>query len=291
MLIGYFKKLVIADRLADIVPVVMNDPASYSPLTVTAMSLASIYRYYADLSGYVDIALGSSLIIGIRLHRNFNRPFRSVSIAEFWQRWHITVTTWFRDYVYIPLARSARGRWQRPFATILTLTLIAFWHGAQWTWLFAGVFAGTIMVLEGWARKNRLAIRASGALGLSPRAAKFAGDQFNRAVLWGFLIFLGALVNSGSWSGAMTTWERIGGLPADLLHRNVLIGDLAVFPITVVLAIVAVEIYEWLDSRRPVFERLEARSRVISWGFYYAIAALIIMFGTFDRSDFIYFNF
>jgi D-alanyl-lipoteichoic acid acyltransferase DltB (MBOAT superfamily) len=298
ILIGFFKKLVIADRLAMVVPQVMAHPGDYSPLIVTGVSFGSIYRYYADLSGYADIAIGSSLILGIRLAQNFNRPLAAVSIGQFWQRWHITVTNWFRDYVYFPVARGARGRWRRPLATMLTIVIISFWHGAAWTWLASGIVAGWLMVAEGAMRRNRRIGRAADAvfrrLRLGPRAADFIKDNANRLLLWLFLILLGSLVNAPSWQDAAWMWRRMARLPLELVTGRLDLTGAGLLPPTLLFAlaaIVALEIYQWLDVRRPVFDRLAARGRPAAWSFYYALIASIFVFGAFGTAQFIYFRF
>jgi D-alanyl-lipoteichoic acid acyltransferase DltB (MBOAT superfamily) len=298
ILVGYFKKLVIADRLAQFVPIVMADPTAFSPGIVTATSFGSIYQYYADLSGYADIAVGSSLIFGIRLAQNFNRPFAAVSISQFWQRWHITVTTWFRDYVYLPIARGARGRGRKSAATMLTIVIISFWHGASWTWLFTGVLAGALMVAEGEVRRSRRLLAGAGAalgrIGIGSTGAERVGRNLNRLLLWLFLLLLGSLVNAPDWRSGMQMWVQMAAWPAELLRGEInfegagtLNGSILILP----FAILALEIYQWLDSRKPVFERLAGRGRTISWSFHYALAAIIIMLGAHGRPDFIYFNF
>lgn len=295
MLVGYFKKLVIADRLAETVPLVLAAPQDHTPLAVVLASVGSIYRYYADISGYADIAIGASLVIGIQLSRNFDRPLAAASISEFWQRWHITVTTWFRDYLYLPLARRGREWWRKPAATLLTIMIVSFWHGAAWTWLAAGLIAGTVMIVEGAVRRDRRLARAArsllGAVGVGDRGVRFVQDSSNRLVLWLFLILLGSLVNAGGWAEAMATWVRMGDLPGQFASLGFGLADVGFLPKTVLLAIVGLELYQWLDARRPVFERLTDRGLPTAWAFYYALAAAILVFGTFDRSGFIYFGF
>jgi len=294
IMLGYFKKLVIADRIALTVPDIMAAPELHTSLTVTFASFASIYRYYADLSGYADIAIGSSLIMGIALSPNFNRPFSAVSISEFWQRWHITVTNWFRDYLYIPVARTAKGWWQRPVATIVTITVLGLWHGAAWSWLAAGAIAGVVMVIEGalrrrrafWGRvQDRLA-----RIGISPRMARGIGNAANRAVLWAFLILLGTLVNTPGWDQAWIMWTKLATLPADMTALDAGFGAFQISRILIV-AVLFLEAYQWFDARKPVFERLEAAGPWVAWPFWYGLTASILVFGVFVSSGFLYFNF
>jgi alginate O-acetyltransferase complex protein AlgI len=295
ILIGYFKKLVIADRLALTIPAVMAHPQDYSALMVTLTSFGSIYQYYADISGYADIAIGSSLVLGIRLSRNFNRPLAAISISEFWQRWHITVTNWFRDYVYLPIARRGRGAWRKPTATILTIVIVSFWHGAAWTWLAAGLIAGLVMVAEGAVRRSRPITRAARvvfrALGLGPRSISFVQNNTNRLVLWLFLLLLGSLVNAPSWPAAWAMWQQMATLPGQLATWSLDLTGVANISRVVLVAIVGLEIYQWLDVRKPVFERVAGRGLPFAWTFYYGLIAVILVFGTFSRPDFIYFKF
>lgn len=294
ILVGYFKKLVIADRLGVILPGILAAPENHTALTVSLAAIGAIYRYYADLSGYADIAIGSSLIMGIALTRNFNRPFAAVSIVEYWQRWHITVTTWFRDYIYLPIARTASGAWQRPVATLLTAIVIGVWHGATLAWLITGVAAGIIMIGEGWVRRRRAFLagseRALRRMGIGAGGAQFVGRTANRAVLWLFLLFLGSMVNAPGWGETFAIWSKIAALPGDLATFSAGFGAFQL-NVAFVLAIALLEFYQWLDSRRPVFDRLEAAGPLVAWPFWYALAASILIFGVFVSSDFLYFNF
>ena len=294
ILVGYFKKLVIADRLGILLPAILSAPESHTPLTVALAALGTIYRYYADLSGYADIAIGSSLIMGIMLTQNFNRPFAAVSIVEYWQRWHVTVTTWFRDYIYLPIARTASGAWQRPVATLLTAVVIGLWHGASLSWLITGVAAGIIMIGEGWVRRRRSFLafseKALAHLGIGKRGARFVGRSSNRIVLWLFLLFLGSIVNAPGWSETYAMWSKMVSLPRDFVTLSAGLGAFRLHW-AFVLAIVLLELYQWLDARRPVFDRLEAAGALIAWPFWYALAATVVVFGVFVSSDFLYFNF
>lgn len=306
MLVGYFKKLVIADRLADIVPPVLNQPLDHSPLLVLSAAVGEVYRYYADLSGYADIAIGSSLVLGIQLTKNFDRPLAAVSVGDFWRRWHITVSNWFRDYVFLPIVRGGgggKGRGhrdgkavRRALGTLLTISIVALWHGAAWTWLAAGLIAGVVMVGEGIVRRSPRAIAVSNGLARRlgvPRPVEVGlQNGLNRLVLWGFLVLLGSMVASPGWQTSLDTWSQMVRLPAGLLQDPLaLLSGFGVIPRYLIVAIIALEIYQWLDSRRPVLERLKGRGPIVAWGFYYALIAVILVFGTFDRPGFLYFNF
>ncbi|ANU07056.1 MBOAT family O-acyltransferase [Paraurantiacibacter namhicola] len=298
MLVGYFKKLVIADRLAMIIPPILADPSSVSPLGAVLASLGNIYRYYADLSGYVDIAIGSSMMIGITLSRNFNRPFAARSIYDYWQRWHITVTTWIRDYVHIPLARKASSRAGREGAVIVTILLVALWHGASWPWIVAGLIAGVGMVAEGTFRRSRriAALRDGTAqrLGIAPARLAMLRASVSRAYLWFFLILLGSLANAPTMADALSMWAQMASVPHQLAALDLGLGsgfDIGRRFWIVPAAIAALEAYQWLDARRSVCARVNARGAIVSWGFYLCLATVILVLGSFGQPGFIYFGY
>lgn len=137
---GLFKKVVIADNCADIVDKVWGDYSSYSSITLVGAAVLFSFQIYGDFSGYSDIAIGTAKLFGIRLMRNFNLPYFSRSVAEFWKRWHISLNTWFVDYVYIPLGGSREGKWKAFRNTFIIFFLSGLWHGANWTYVTWGVY-------------------------------------------------------------------------------------------------------------------------------------------------------
>ena len=138
MLWGFFKKLVIADRLAYYVGPVFDHPSDYEGISILIAAVFFSFQIFCDFSGYSDIAIGASQIMGIRLMKNFDRPYSSRSIAEFWTRWHISLSTWFKDYLYIPLGgnRVPKIKWYRNL--IIVFLISGFWHGASWTFIVWG---------------------------------------------------------------------------------------------------------------------------------------------------------
>jgi alginate O-acetyltransferase complex protein AlgI len=140
--LGFTKKLVVADRLAPFVDAVFAAPEVYSPLTVWSAVLAYALQIYCDFSGYTDIALGTSRILGFDLPENFHMPYLAASPAEFWRRWHITLSTWLRDYLYIPLGGNRQGRLRTYANLLVTMLLGGLWHGAAWTFVAWGAWHG-----------------------------------------------------------------------------------------------------------------------------------------------------
>lgn len=148
ILFGFFLKLCIADNLAQTVDPVYASPDSYSSLNLLLGTFLFGFQIYGDFAGYSLIAQGSALLLGIRLMDNFRNPYLSTSISEFWQRWHISLSTWFRDYLYIPLGGN-RVRWHRWILNILLVFAVSgFWHGAEWTFVIWGGIHGLMYLLE-----------------------------------------------------------------------------------------------------------------------------------------------
>lgn len=153
---GLFKKVVIADSCAMIVNATYLNIESASTLDLWYAAVLFSIQIYGDFSGYSDIARGSSQLLGIRLITNFNFPYFSRSITEFWSRWHTSLSTWFRDYVYIPLGGNRVNAWRQSFNVLVVFILSGFWHGAQWTFIIWGLVNAGFVLLEktiAWTKK------------------------------------------------------------------------------------------------------------------------------------------
>ena len=147
MLWGFFKKVVIADSCASDLNPLWDSYADYSGVSLWLLALLFTFQIYCDFSGYSDIAIGCSRLFGIKLLPNFNYPYLSRSIPEFWRRWHISLMTWFRDYVYIPLGGSRCAQWKVIRNTFIVFGVSGLWHGANWTFVCWGLYHGTLIVL------------------------------------------------------------------------------------------------------------------------------------------------
>lgn len=148
MLIGYFKKIVLADTIGVFVNQVYADISAYSGLTVLAVIIGYTIQIYCDFSGYSDIAIGAARTMGIHLQANFNAPYFAYSIKDFWRRWHISLSSWLRDYIYIPLGGNRKGFVRKLFNTFMTFFISGLWHGANLTFIVWGILHGMFQIIE-----------------------------------------------------------------------------------------------------------------------------------------------
>lgn len=153
---GVFKKVVIADRLAIYVNTVYNDVGNYTGLTLILATLFFTFQIYCDFSGYSDIAIGIARVMGFDLMENFRQPYLATSLGDFWRRWHISLSTWFRDYVYIPLGGNRLGLYRQLVNLFIVFAVSGLWHGANWTFVMWGVYHGLIIVVETFLRAKNV---------------------------------------------------------------------------------------------------------------------------------------
>jgi D-alanyl-lipoteichoic acid acyltransferase DltB (MBOAT superfamily) len=148
LLLGFVIKMVVADQLAPYVNEIYAAPSNYAPLQIALALVFFSFQIYADFFGYSLIAQGSARLLGIHIMDNFKTPYFAASIGEFWRRWHISLSTWFRDYLYIPLGGNRVGKWRWVFNTLVVFGVSGLWHGASWTFLVWGLLHGLFLILE-----------------------------------------------------------------------------------------------------------------------------------------------
>ena len=273
---GLFKKIVIADNCAVYVDHVW---ASYDTQTGSTLLLAAIlftFQIYGDFSGYSDIAIGTAKLFGIRLMRNFNNPYFSRDIAEFWRRWHISLTTWFRDYIYIPLGGSRVCKWKIVRNTFVIFLLSGFWHGANWTFIVWGAFHAALflpLILLGKNRQytaNDVTWRDIPKMLLTFALAVFGWIIFRAETITQACDIFCSICTSSLFS---VPWfesaKAILPIPIVLLH---LIG------------------FEWINRNQQHGLAIESLKPLARWGIYIYLCLLIIAFGA-QPETFIYFQF
>jgi len=281
---GLFKKVVIADRLALYVDAVYSRPDAWSGLPVIVATYFFAFQIYCDFSAYSDIAIGSARIFGIDLMQNFDRPYFARSIREFWARWHISLTTWFRDYLYIPLGgnRVSRGKHLRNLMVVFLLS--GLWHGAAWTFVIWGALHGSYMLLSiGSAGWRASAVRN---LGLESRPRLHAALQrvwVFHIVVVAWLFFRAAdLHDVAVLVRAATDWSAGVHVAGPLPGYEVF---LAVASIAALLAM-----HVWQRNANTA-DFLAQRPTALRWAIQYACIAAILLFGEFNLTEFIYFQF
>jgi alginate O-acetyltransferase complex protein AlgI len=283
---GFFKKLVIADRLGAIVNSVYNDPTNFSGIPLLLATYFFAFQIYCDFSGYSDIAIGAAKVLGYDLMENFRQPYFASSIADFWRRWHISLSTWFRDYVYIPLGGNKLGE-VRLFINLLVVFVISgLWHGANWTFVIWGGLNGILMVMSIYGSKVYKKI--------------FTDRYYQRqsVLLTGINIF-------ATFHLVLLTWVffRANSI-TDALYiiRNIFTGieikagyglDLGgSYEILITAAaLVTLLLVDFLRERGITINFMRSRPVYFRWALYYALVLSILLFGEFGISEFIYFQF
>jgi len=281
---GFFKKLVIADRLGQVVAYVYADSAQQNGAALALATLCFAYQIYCDFSGYSDIAIGAARVLGVRLSPNFNRPYAARSIGEFWQRWHITLSTWFRDYVYIPLGgnRTRLSRWA--INILIVFGVSGLWHGAAWKFLVWGLLHGTYLLGERTLTRQWPALtRVPGILKLLLTFAlvNLAWVFFRADDLYHAMEILGRLGTDWATTCSTTYWLEARhhlGLPfAELIF--------------VAGAILVMESIQYAHSKTPLQPWFRARPLVFRWAVYSGWFWLLFLGGVFRQQEFIYFVF
>ena len=273
---GLFKKIVVADNCAIYVNQVW---ATYDTQTGSTLLLAAIlftFQIYGDFSGYSDIAIGTAKLFGIKLMRNFNNPYFSRDIAEFWRRWHISLTTWFRDYVYIPLGGSRVGKWKIVRNTFVIFLLSGFWHGANWTFIAWGIYHAILflpLILLGANRKYT--------------SNDITWRDIPKILFTFFLAVIGWIIFRAE--NIAQAWDYICGIcDSSLFLLPWYESAKTILPIPIV--ILHLLVIEWWNRTKQHGLEIADLRPTYRYGIYIYISMLIIAFGA-QPETFIYFQF
>ena len=272
---GLLMKTVVADRAGIYVDTVMPDYQDYNGITCFVASLLYTIQIYADFAGYSLMALGVGKTLGFELTENFRRPYFSYSVTDFWRRWHISLSTWLKDYVYIPLGGSRCSKARNYFNIIVTFLVSGIWHGANWTFIVWGLFHGLAQVVEKMLGQQKCEY---GALGKTVKIV---------------ITFL--LVNFAWILFRMPTIEDACGLIARIFTAN---SSLSIFyddPQTLMLTVASVLLLILKDVRDEFYSDkmplMNSRHLVVRWATYVMLTIVILLMGVFGADQFIYANF
>lgn len=277
---GAFKKLVIANRLAGYVETVFAAPDSYPGLALWMAAVFYTIQLYCDFSGYSDIAIGISAMYGIKCRKNFDCPLFSASIKEFWRRWHISLSSWLRDYVYIPLGGNRRGALKKAGNTMVTFLISGLWHGGSFNYLIWGAWHGLLNLMP--PKKGQKEGKKKGRLLLG---GQILGTFF--CVVFGFILFHETSVKAG-FHFIFRMFQNLS-FSADAVVMSVLPFTMdytcVAYFLTALLFILILAVREF----RQVFVHHGAAQENLAWGLFFGIS--VFLFGIFGANSFLYAQF
>lgn len=286
---GAFKKMVIADRLAVLVGTAYAAPADFSGFQLLTAALCYSVQIYCDFSAYSDMAIGSAKVMGFKLPKNFDAPYASASIQEFWRRWHISLSTWFRDYLYFPLGGSRKGKWRGYLNIIIVFLVSGLWHGAALTFVVWGLLHGLLQVVGKILEPLRDKIRTGLHIAKDNRALRIF------RVLFTFLLVTLAWVffRAGSLTAAAAVLGRIFTQPFSFAPITAL-GLSAPQLLVLLFFTVLLFLVDWAQKKYALSERIN-KSYLPRMAVFFVLLASIMLFGHygsgFDPMDFVYFKF
>ena len=280
---GLFKKVVIADNCAEYANIIFNNTTDYSGSTLALGALFFTFQIYGDFSGYSDIAIGTARLFGFNLRQNFAFPYFSRDIAEFWRRWHISLSTWFRDYLYIPLGGSRGNIGKKIRNTFIIFIVSGFWHGANWTFIIWGALNAIYFLPLLLSNNNRKHLDSVAQGKYFPSIKEF----LSIITTFSLTVFAWIFFRAENLSHA---FSYISGIFSESLFSFPIYDkDDAAKPLFLLLIFFI--IIEWLGRKEQFAIEKIAFPKYIRWGFYLFIGLLIFIAGNFNKTEFIYFAF
>ena len=288
---GLFKKMVIADNCAEYANLIFNNSPDYSGSTLVLGAILFTFQIYGDFSGYSDIAIGTSRLFGFNLTQNFNFPYFSRDIAEFWRRWHISLSTWFRDYLYIPLGGSRGGTWMKIRNTFIIFIVSGFWHGANWTYIIWGALNAVYFLPLLLTKKNRLNLDpvAQGKALPSIKELCFMLLTFGLTVIaW---IFFRAENVSHALEYIIEMFKGLTTKSGFVQTLNLVHWEIGyIIPLMILIFI----LFEWMGREHQfAIQKIGLKwKRPLRYAMYFAIILIILVsWSNGNEQDFIYFQF
>ena len=283
---GFFKKLVVADRLAVVIHNIYGNVDEFTGLPLMIVMVLQVFHMYCDFSGYTDIALGIGKLFGLRLTNNFDRPLFAQNISMFWRKWHISLTNWCNDYIFkkILLKRIRWKKWAAVYGVFMTFLIIGIWHGAGWNFVILGFMQGVAINYEFFTKKHRLKIASR----LNPYWVKF----FSRIVVFIFFAFTLIFFNASSASDAFYFITHIfSGIEWTLKGLVGLGFGTQIDFIVTFWGILVVLLLDYLNEKGMRIRDALNSKPLIKWGLYYGLVLSVLILGNTTTHEFVYFQF
>lgn len=288
---GFFKKIVIADRIAVMVNTVYNNPTNYQGLPLVIATLAFGVQIYCDFSGYSDIAIGAAKVMGFDLMENFKRPYFSKSISEFWRRWHISLSSWFRDYLYIPLGGNRVKVSRAYFNLFFTFLISGLWHGASWTFVLWGALHGIYLVLGKVLEPLKRKLVELTGLRKTPTIHKiFQILITNSLVMFSWILFRANTISDAFYI-IKNLFVNFTVRPINILKTLFNMGLNNVDTPVIVLSVLILFFVSIIQRNHSITGLINKQHAILRYSVYYILLMYMIFFSYIGNSQFIYFQF
>ncbi|UBM59115.1 MBOAT family protein [Marinilongibacter aquaticus] len=283
MLWGMFKKVVIADRLGLFVDQVYDNPEHFTGMPIIVATVFFGFQIFCDFSGYTDIGLGAARIMGFDLMKNFDRPYFSKSISEFWRRWHISLSSWFKDYVYIPLGGNRVSPLRRYFNLFIVFMISGLWHGASWNFVIWGALHGVYQIVGLWTHKTQKRI-----IGLLKN--DFLEKCVHAAIVFFLVSVAWVFFRAHHLSQSLYLLKNMFATSSHSLSEMIdIIGVQDI--IVLILSVGLMESVHWFQRKHDMGLWFDRQPKWFRWSSYYAVFTAIVLFATYSNTQFIYFQF
>ncbi|WP_237487878.1 MBOAT family O-acyltransferase [Hufsiella arboris] len=294
MMWGLIKKMVVADRLAGFTSNVFNDPGNASGTSLLIGTIFFSFQIYCDFSGYSDIAIGAARVMGFKLMTNFNKPYHARSISEFWKRWHISLSTWFKDYLYIPLGGNRVSVSRGYFNLFFVFLVSGFWHGANWTFIIWGALHGFYLVFAIISRDGRQ--KVIDGLGISKIG--WLNNAINVTTVFFLVTVTWVFFRANTLKDALAIFKKFLNIPSELTQvfheRSLMTLNFprnGTFIVNSFMIIILLELIQTLEAKYRISETFAQKPMVFRWGIYITGIISILFLGNFNSNSFIYFQF
>ena len=291
---GLLKKAVIADRLAQIVDPIYNNPQSQSATGLCITTVLFAFEIYCDFSGYTDIALGSARVMGYHLMANFNKPYNAKSVTEFWRKWHISLSSWLSDYVFNPIAINLRnlGLYAVVISALITFLISGLWHGASWNFVLWGGLHGIAIAYEIITKKSRKK--------LFKKIPTRLGELISQLLTFTFVCFTYIFFRANNLSDSITIVRKVPSVFSEwisavrnpkIITTQLLAGLNMPMLLSAIFSIVVLEVLHKIEGTGKIYDMIGEKSKFARWVTYIVCFVLITYFGVFDNRQFVYFQF